>query len=274
MYYCAVSFKYGMVGSARCLALHASACTVSACGAALGLALYSAALDRCPACIEARLFERAQSMHAKHWRLPLTCRTGWLWQRTLSTSQRSGACPGGCAGGLHAACRPEWSTSQWPRWESFSQRDRGRGKVKAWSGWEACSSGRRLTSWGSSEAVQVHAPALLLGLPSGGGGAACHRASCLLVTAPPPLLPLELRYIPLAVEQGSGRFTEAELVWLVEESLDALSAVLGHQPFLLGSAPLEVDASAFGLLHVLLRHKGAIPQLETLVRLGWCRIWC
>lgn len=93
-------------------------------------------------------------------------------------------------------------------------------------------------------------------------------------SASPPFLPLELRYIPLAVEQGSGRFTEAELVGLVEESLDALSAVLGHQPFLLGSAPLEADASAFGLLHVLLRHKGAVPQLETLVRLGWCRIWC
>lgn len=57
---------------------------------------------------------------------------------------------------------------------------------------------------------------------------------------------------------------------MMDEALSSLSATLGDQPFLLGDRPYEADAAVFGMLHVLLHHKGAFPQLEEIVSgVGW-----
>ena len=55
--------------------------------------------------------------------------------------------------------------------------------------------------------------------------------------------------------------------------------MLGDKPFLFGDSPYVVDASVFGILDIILYHKGAMPQLEALVGLQgqWkvqlCLLW-
>ena len=53
----------------------------------------------------------------------------------------------------------------------------------------------------------------------------------------------------------------------MDQDLKAISALLGDKPFLFGDQPYEVDATVFGMLDIILYHKGAMPQLEALVGL-------
>jgi glutathione S-transferase len=48
--------------------------------------------------------------------------------------------------------------------------------------------------------------------------------------------------------QGVGRHSRAEVLALVAADLDALSALLGDSPFLLGERPTSVDATGYGFL--------------------------
>ncbi len=45
---------------------------------------------------------------------------------------------------------------------------------------------------------------------------------------------------------GLGRHNEAEIWQLANRSLDALSALLGDQPYFFGNTPCGADATAFG----------------------------
>lgn len=47
---------------------------------------------------------------------------------------------------------------------------------------------------------------------------------------------------------GISRHTRAEIVWLADHSLSALSIVLGEKPYLMGERPCGMDATAFGIL--------------------------
>jgi glutathione S-transferase len=47
---------------------------------------------------------------------------------------------------------------------------------------------------------------------------------------------------------GIGRHSEAEVLGLGVRSLQALSALLGDKPFMMGERPTSVDAAAFGML--------------------------
>ncbi|GAB4815055.1 hypothetical protein N2152v2_002101 [Parachlorella kessleri] len=69
-----------------------------------------------------------------------------------------------------------------------------------------------------------------------------------------------------AVCQGMGRHAPEDVLLLMDQDLEAISTLLGDKPFLFGDRPYEVDASVFGILDTILYHKGAVPQLEVLVR--------
>ena len=48
--------------------------------------------------------------------------------------------------------------------------------------------------------------------------------------------------------QGLGRHSEADINFLIDEDLAALSQMLGDKDYLLGRHPCLADASAFGFL--------------------------
>jgi glutathione S-transferase len=61
--------------------------------------------------------------------------------------------------------------------------------------------------------------------------------------------------------QGIGRHNEAEIVGLGARSLSALSTLLGDKPYLLGDRPRGTDATAFGVLAMVLT-----PHFDTPLR--------
>lgn len=52
----------------------------------------------------------------------------------------------------------------------------------------------------------------------------------------------------MAYAQGTGRHSYDEVVAIMNESIEALSKILGNNKFLLGNEPCEDDAAVFGLL--------------------------
>jgi glutathione S-transferase len=54
-------------------------------------------------------------------------------------------------------------------------------------------------------------------------------------------------------ERGVGRHSPTEVEALGRADLDALVALLGDGPYVLGETPTKIDASAFGLLAVTIR---------------------
>jgi glutathione S-transferase len=61
--------------------------------------------------------------------------------------------------------------------------------------------------------------------------------------------------------QGTSRYTKAEVERISCRDVDAIAAVLGDKPFLMGEQPCIADASVFGILANLL-----VPIFETEVR--------
>ncbi len=60
-------------------------------------------------------------------------------------------------------------------------------------------------------------------------------------------------------ERGIGRHAPREIEALGRADVDALVALLGDRPFFLGDAPTKTDASAFGLLAVMVRSELPTP---------------
>ena len=52
----------------------------------------------------------------------------------------------------------------------------------------------------------------------------------------------------MLVRHGIGRHSREERMWLASRDIAAVAAVLGDKPFMFGSAPTALDASAFGIL--------------------------
>ena len=62
-----------------------------------------------------------------------------------------------------------------------------------------------------------------------------------------------------------ARHAQDDVLLLMDQDLEAVSILLGDKPFLFGDRPYEVDASVFGILDIMLYHKGSAPELEGLV---------
>ncbi|CAK0782054.1 hypothetical protein CVIRNUC_005540 [Coccomyxa viridis] len=60
--------------------------------------------------------------------------------------------------------------------------------------------------------------------------------------------------------QGLGRHSEADINFLIDEDLAALSQMLGDKEYLLGRHPCLADASAFGFLDNALASEGVSPE--------------
>lgn len=56
------------------------------------------------------------------------------------------------------------------------------------------------------------------------------------------------RFNAMAWAQGTGRHSYDEVVAIMNESIEALSKILGNKKFLLGNEPCDDDAAVFGLL--------------------------
>ena len=52
--------------------------------------------------------------------------------------------------------------------------------------------------------------------------------------------------------QGMGRHAPAEIAALAARDIEALAAMLGSKPWLMGDAPCAADAAVFGLLAAIL----------------------
>lgn len=56
------------------------------------------------------------------------------------------------------------------------------------------------------------------------------------------------RFNAMAWSQGTGRHSYDEVVAIMNESIEALSRIIGNKKFLLGNDPCDDDAAVFGLL--------------------------
>lgn len=66
-----------------------------------------------------------------------------------------------------------------------------------------------------------------------------------------------------AQAQGIGRHTRDEVVAMAVADLQAVEAILGDKPFLLGDAPRSVDATVYAFLTAIQTHPGTTPIHET-----------
>jgi len=60
---------------------------------------------------------------------------------------------------------------------------------------------------------------------------------------------------------GLGRYTKSEIAWLAARDIDALAAIMGASPYLLGDKPCGSDASVFGIVTSILT-----PPLDNALR--------
>ena len=58
--------------------------------------------------------------------------------------------------------------------------------------------------------------------------------------------------VPQAVAQGLGRHSQSELEEIGVQDLEAVSALLGNKPFIMGDQPTSVDLTLFGFMCMLL----------------------
>jgi glutathione S-transferase len=88
-----------------------------------------------------------------------------------------------------------------------------------------------------------------------------HTKAAFLAILPPVighLIVLKLRRDILGAlhTQGTGRHTQAEIDGLARADVDALAALLGDQPFLLGDEPTSVDAAGYAFVASVLAFPG------------------
>lgn len=76
----------------------------------------------------------------------------------------------------------------------------------------------------------------------------------------------------MAYAQGTGRHSYEEIAAILNDSLEALSKILGNKKFILGNEPCDDDAAIFGLLAQALYSSPGAPYhatLESNVKLNW-----
>lgn len=91
-----------------------------------------------------------------------------------------------------------------------------------------------------------------------------HQVPAFKVLFPAPIAPIAMAVIRRntrrsAWAQGSGRHTRDEVIAMAVADLEAIEALLGDQPYMLGDQPRSVDATVYAFLIAIQQHPGETP---------------